>query len=97
MKGEGSCKVPGGKLVRVRVEYGRTIEEVTITGDFFLHPEEGIGALEESLRGMEIGAGEEVMTAAVRRAAEAGGLVLVGITPEGIAKAVREALRCAGG
>lgn len=93
MKGEGSCKVPGGKLVRVRVEYGRTIEEVTITGDFFLHPEEGIGALEESLRGMEIGAGEGVMTAAVRRAAEAGGLGL-GIAPEGIA---REALRCAGG
>ncbi|MBI4345110.1 MAG: biotin--protein ligase [Euryarchaeota archaeon] len=97
MLGEGSCKVPGGKLVRVRVEYGTTIEGVTITGDFFLHPEEGIGALEESLQGMGVGAGEEAMAEALRRAAEAGGLVMVGITPEGIAKAVRGALRCAGG
>lgn len=97
MRGEGSYKVPGGKLVRVRLEYGRTIEGVTITGDFFLHPEEGIDTLEESLKGMEIGAGEGAMASAVRRAAEAGGLVLVGITPEGVAKAVREALRCAGG
>lgn len=96
MRGEGFYKVPGGKLVRVRVEYGRTVEEVTITGDFFLHPEEGIGALEESLKGMEVEAGEGAMAEALRRAAEANGLVLVGITPEGIAKAVREALRCAG-
>ncbi len=97
MKGEGSYKAPGGKLVRVRVEYGRTIEGVTITGDFFLHPEEGIDTLEESLKGVAVGAGEEAMAEALRRAAEARGLVMVGITPEGIARAVREALRCAGG
>ncbi len=97
MRGEGSYKVPGGKLVRAKVEFSGVIEGVVLTGDFFLHPEEGVSLLEGALAGMKVQAKEGSMVEALERAAERGGLVLVGITPEGIAKAVREALRCGGG
>jgi hypothetical protein len=39
-------KVPGGKLVRVTVRPGGRIE---VSGDFFLHPEEGITLIENAL------------------------------------------------
>jgi lipoate---protein ligase len=39
-------KVPGGKLVRVSVPRHGLVK---ISGDFFLHPEEGIMLIEEAL------------------------------------------------
>jgi hypothetical protein len=49
---ESSYKIPGGKLVKVklRIASGK-IEEVKILGDFFLHPEETILRIEEALIG----------------------------------------------
>jgi lipoate-protein ligase A len=49
---ESSFKIPGGKLVKVKLEVssGR-ITKVTILGDFFLHPEETLQKIEESLIG----------------------------------------------
>jgi hypothetical protein len=39
---EASRKVPDGKFVRLRLDGGTA----TITGDFFLHPEDAIGDIE---------------------------------------------------
>ena len=49
---EANYKVPDGKLVKVKLEVasGRIVE-VRILGDFFLHPEETILEIEESLIG----------------------------------------------
>lgn len=44
--GEASRKVEDGKLVRVRVDDDGS---VSVTGDFFLHPEEAIEGLEDAL------------------------------------------------
>jgi hypothetical protein len=41
-------KVPGGKLVKVAVENGRVI----LSGDFFIHPEEGAFLIERALSAM---------------------------------------------
>jgi len=48
-------KVPGGKLVRVRLkeDHGQ-IRSVKITGDFFLIPEESLGKLEKMLEDVPI-------------------------------------------
>ncbi len=52
---EVDYKVPGGKMIRIRAEVKNNfIHEVKITGDFFLHPEEGIELLEGALRGKEL-------------------------------------------
>jgi hypothetical protein len=43
-------KAPGGKLVRIRLkEEGGVMRSVSITGDFFLVPEESLGKLEKML------------------------------------------------
>lgn len=45
-------KVPNGKLLRLSASLDQgKIKKISITGDFFLHPEERIFALEKSLTG----------------------------------------------
>jgi lipoate---protein ligase len=46
-------KVPGGKLVRIKVDCNDTVmNSIQITGDFFLHPEYAIEQLESALIGI---------------------------------------------
>ncbi len=48
-------KVPGGKLIRIRMELeDEVIKRIKITGDFFIYPEETIERLEEELTGQRI-------------------------------------------
>ena len=61
-------KVPDGKLLRISLDYAEdTIRAVQIHGDFFLHPEEAIQAVEGSLAGCTlerqdiIGAVQEIL------------------------------------
>jgi hypothetical protein len=51
MQATESVKVPDGKLVRVAVTYDDTIENVEITGDFFLEPPEALAELEAAIEG----------------------------------------------
>jgi len=45
-------KVSGGKLLKVAVRsQGGTIEDIRITGDFFIYPEEALELLEAKLKG----------------------------------------------
>ena len=46
-----SKKIPNGKLLKLRVDFGKKINSITISGDFFIHPEEGIDLIEEALKG----------------------------------------------
>jgi len=49
---EASYKIPGGKLVKVKLSViSEKIDQVRVMGDFFLHPEETIQVIEESLIG----------------------------------------------
>jgi lipoate---protein ligase len=53
----GDYKAAGGKLLRVRIAAAAdadgvtVIQSITITGDFFMHPEEAIEDLERLLTG----------------------------------------------
>jgi lipoate-protein ligase A len=52
---EVDYKVPEGKLVRLRAQLdGDKLCSVTITGDFFLYPEERIAELEKALAGKRL-------------------------------------------
>jgi hypothetical protein len=48
---EAEEKVPGGKLVRVTVLPDGQVE---ISGDFFMHPEEGITLIEDALGRLDV-------------------------------------------
>ncbi len=48
-------KVRGGKFVRVRIAHeGGVVFEIHFTGDFFVHPEEGLESIERSLVGLRV-------------------------------------------
>ena len=49
---QASYKIPGGKLVKVKLSIASgKIDQVRVMGDFFLHPEETIQVIEDSLIG----------------------------------------------
>ncbi|MBT3721235.1 biotin--protein ligase [archaeon] len=47
MIAESMEKISGGKLLRVRIDFDKKINNVQIIGDFFAHPEDCIGLIEE--------------------------------------------------
>ena len=88
----GEYKVPGGKLVVVdlAVADGR-LADVQVSGDFFLAPDSALDAINAARRGLPEDAGEALLAAAARVGAGADA-TWFGITPEGVAIAVRRAL-----
>jgi len=92
MEGIAKQKVPGGKLLIIKVSFGDSIESVRILGDFFVYPESAVQEIETSLKGVdskasEVSIAELVGSVAVRCNAE-----MVGVTPEAIAQTLRKAI-----
>ncbi|HAM12546.1 MAG: biotin/lipoate A/B protein ligase family protein [Microbacterium sp.] len=90
-------KVPGGKLVVVDldVEAGR-LANVRLAGDFFLEPDDALGAINAAVSGLPSEADVPTIAAAVR-AALPDGAQLLGFTPEAVGTVVRRALVTASG
>src|SRR5690606_31258608 len=90
--GHGEYKIPGGKLVVVdlAVSAGR-IAAVQVSGDVFMEPATALDAIDGALVGLPSDGDVEAMAAVVSAALEPG-TQLYGISPEGVAVAVRRAL-----
>jgi len=87
MIGKSIYKVPDGKLVKISLEFeGNKINSVKITGDFFLHPEEGLELIEKNLVGVELT--ESELVEKINEAAKVNDLELFGLNSEGVAKAI---------
>jgi lipoate-protein ligase A len=88
----GEYKVPGGKLVAVDVEEdaGR-LAAVSVSGDFFLEPDEALEDINAALTGLPVDARVDELASAVAGAVD-GSASLVGFTPEAVGVAVRRAL-----
>ena len=91
--GTASLKVPGGKLIRVKIAYDSCIRKAEITGDFFIHPEGGISAIESSLEGLPVDSGEVSIAAAVQSVIDENNIQAIGIDAKSVAKAVRMAMQ----
>ncbi|MFM6849709.1 MAG: biotin/lipoate A/B protein ligase family protein, partial [Terrabacter sp.] len=88
----GEYKVPGGKLVAVDVrEVDGRLADVSVSGDFFLEPDEALDDINAALSGMPVDAGVDQLAAAVSGAL-ADDVTLIGFTAEAIGIAVRRAL-----
>ena len=88
-------KVPGGKLLRIKVDFNPEdglVEDVQMHGDFFIHPEEFVEDIEQLLVNLDQKDSEESIAAALQRLIEDEEAQIVGITPESIAKSFRTAL-----
>ncbi|MEU1595530.1 lipoate--protein ligase family protein [Streptomyces sp. NPDC005708] len=88
----GEYKVPGGKLVVVDLDDDDgVLRNVRVAGDFFLEPDEALLAVNRALEGAPVA----TEAAELARRVEAGlpeGTVMYGLTPEGVAVAVRRAV-----
>lgn len=88
----GEYKVPGGKLVVADVDVAQgQINNVQISGDFFLEPEEALGPMCAALKGFGTEATAQELASAIKAALPADAQ-LFGFSPEAIAIAVRRAL-----
>ena len=84
---ESSYKIPGGKLVKIKLETSSgMISDVKILGDFFLHPEETIQRIEELLLGST--ADETSIENKVAQALTESDATLIGATAADIAKTI---------
>ena len=97
----GEYKVPGGKLVVVDLEVDDgLLRDVSLSGDFFLEPDDALGVLSSALDGVRADAGVaqlvQVLDDALRLALDqgriAGPLAMVGFDTRAVALAVRRAL-----
>ena|SRR3989338_4347317 len=93
MHGASLEKVEGGKLVRVAIDFDAKISHIAITGDFFLHPEEEISAIEQSLIGQPSGKEPGFYASIIERVVEAKGIQMIGINTEAIARLVVVSMR----
>lgn len=88
----GEYKTPGGKLVVVDLEVrGDQFQQVEVSGDFFLYPEEALAAITGAIDGLPADTDEAGIARAVERAIPEG-TELLGTSPAGIAIAVCRAL-----
>lgn len=92
MHGEATEKVPGGKLLRIKADYGERIERVQLTGDFFLYPEEEIASIEQALAGLPTDEDKKRIIALLDDTIAKKSIQLIGITPEAIAQTLRKAI-----
>ncbi len=93
MNGTSKFKVPGGKLVIIKLSYSDKIETLQILGDFFIHPEEALPEIENLLIGSQINATKEEISKQINEYASRKNIEMVGVTPDAIAEAVIMAIR----
>ena len=88
----GEYKVPGGKLVVVDLAIARgRLQQVQVSGDFFIEPDSALALIDQALEGMPTDAGQAGFSAAVS-AALPPAVQLYGISADGVAVAVQRAL-----
>ncbi len=84
-------KVPGGKRARLRIS-GECRHKVTLSGDFFIYPEEGISIIEDTLSGLDGRAPFEEVVTSLTRATNDNGIELVGLDVNVIARLYQGAM-----
>ena len=93
MNGFAEHKVSGGKLVQAMVRFDLVIHSVRFSGDFFLHPEETLAFLEESLKNQALPASEPLLEKLLTLSLDKNHACLVGASPVDFAKVVLEAVQ----
>jgi lipoate-protein ligase A len=94
LHGQAMRKAPGGKLLRVDVDYSEQVERVRLTGDFFLFPEDAVEALEAGLAGFPLGSAVSQFVDKIQSVLAQTQAELYGISPTDIAETLLEALKC---
>ena len=83
-------KVQGGKMLRIKMNLeGKMIRSIIILGDFFLHPESTIEAIEDGIVGCSVDV--QILSSRIQSVLDEHKAVLIGATSVDIAKAIEKA------
>jgi lipoate-protein ligase A len=93
MQGVATEKVPGGKLLRIKVDYGERINDVKITGDFFIHPEESVAFIEKCLIGTAANEEQKKIEDFIAKITSERKIELIGIDAAAIARVLKVAMK----
>lgn len=85
-------KIPGGKLVRMDVAYTAKIQELVITGDFFLHPEEALESIVLELKSATLPLQPAHVLTRLEKLLEEMEAQLIGVSAEDLVSILEEAL-----
>lgn len=82
-------KIPNGKLLELSLRHtdDKIIEEIIISGDFFMHPEEAIEELELFLISKKI---DETLTGDINAFLDERGAEIVGFSTKDLVKSIIE-------
>ena len=89
MEGSAKQKVPGGKLLIIKLWYSQKIERIQILGDFFAYPESAIENIENALSGISKDSSEEEIVERIMQIVKRDNVEMIGITPESIAQTIK--------
>ncbi len=95
-------KVPGGKLLRVKIPtqddapslpsaHDTQITSIQITGDFFLHPEDVLEDIEKALTGLVYSQDVNIYANAVQQILDDRHATLIGVSAQDIAQTICDA------
>lgn len=85
-------KIPGGKLLRLKLEADTEIQSVSITGDFFLHPEDALPQIEKVLIGLPAQTSIQAFTQKMEEALTQNRAEFIGVSANDIAQLINETL-----
>lgn len=87
-------KIPGGKLIKVKFELNpdtHTIQNISINGDYFLHPEDTITAIESALNGTALAESKEAIAKTISDELTKNNASFIGVSADDIAETIKEA------
>lgn len=79
-------------MLHVRIDGDTKIRDITITGDFFLHPEDVLPAIERSLVGKSFDTSIEDIAEDITEVLYKKDANFVGVSPQNIAELIDEAV-----
>ena len=82
-----------GKMLRLDVTFGKRIEQLKITGDFFLHPEDTLEKIVEKLTDISLPFQKDKLVKQLNLILEQAGAELIGISAEDIVSVLEEAVQ----
>jgi lipoate-protein ligase A len=89
MRSKSVYKVPKGKLLKINLKYNKKenkINKISITGDFFVYPEESIEYIEKKLIGIIIE--KDIIFNKIDSIIKLKNIQLIGINPEELTKGI---------
>ena len=88
-----SQKVKEGKIVKVEAQFENVITKLKISGDFFLHPEEVLDDIENSMLDLNRDVSFDTIVLKIHNLIKNYDAQMIGLSPESLAMVIRETLK----